>query len=247
MADLRLSELDAGDPSNEDYLYLVDDPDGTPTSKRASVADVIDVGAVGLMPDVGEYLVAPFMVRSFASTTISSSVDNSNGQVVAQPLWVSARMTIDALACEVGQAAAGSVDPVVKLGLYAANGHGPGALLGATAGLGVLTGGIKEGAIIPVTLERGLYFVAIVLLGHGDVHGATNNMTFFGFSGGYNGPGMYLPSVFNSNRIGIEGWNYSIVGAEPDGSEPLPADLSAAVASVTASGSKPRLWARRGA
>lgn len=48
MADTKVSALTAATPLATDEVYLVDDPGGSPSSKRATVADVLDIGVADI-------------------------------------------------------------------------------------------------------------------------------------------------------------------------------------------------------
>ena len=43
MADTKLSALTADTPTTDDLMYAVDDPGGSPTSKKVTVGNVLDI------------------------------------------------------------------------------------------------------------------------------------------------------------------------------------------------------------
>lgn len=102
MANSKVSALSAISPSLDDNLYLVDDPEGTPTSSKCSVYDLIVLGnsinkyhdasfpSGGWIPDVTNP--PEFLEYSYGSTTVDAYAFDPNTE---EALWCHFRLPQD--------------------------------------------------------------------------------------------------------------------------------------------------------
>ena len=191
---------------------------------------------MGVIPAVGEFLLAPHTMTGFLDYSLSSTPPNSQMVVVAMPFIVAEESNYDAIGVYVDTANAGA-SATIDVAIYDNDGSGPGARLASAsspAGSSLDTIGEKIITLAsPVVLAPGLYFAA---LGVSNLDAAGSNPQFrggFAFAGPFGYAG-----VFGSNENGATGWRAvaSLSDPWPGGSAPSTGNTGA-----------PRLFIRRSA
>lgn len=169
MADAKLSALtEATTLAGDEYVYVVDDPAGTPVDRRVTVTNLLAnaIGVGGFLISGTDYYGVPgLMHRGRGTKGLSADV------MLLEPFVATVQLTITNIAVRVFTAAASSS---CRLGVYAADRNGiPTSLVLDAGAIDSSTTGIKAITGLSTALPVGRYLAVVVSNGAPTLQRAT--------------------------------------------------------------------------